>query len=742
MRGIRWTVAAVLCGLALVACNGEEPPEEPGEPPGEEPEEPDEDPPEEPDEEPGGEGPGGGAAPGGGGLAGANCPIIPPPTERDPDGQQGLVRIIADAIDEALRERKGCPGAFGDPHLRTHDGLTFSFQAAGEFRLVEGPGIQIQARFEPVAGYTTVSRTTAVAVEVGGSVVEVALPADAPVLVDGEPLATDLFEPEGGGVIALFTEAVVVVWPDGTGAMRVDNRGDEGSSVRRNLDVKVVLGSDVEGQVRGLLGDHDGDARNDLVDTAGDVLALTCSGWCSDDHDTVHGRLAPSWQVTAQTSLFTYPPGGGPDDFLVPGFPERVTSVDTRAAEEDCWRAGVFQTDAVQACLLDVALTGDAAWALSAAEAQILPQLSTSDRCEPRVGGSAGLERGDPARRGAGTGTAATAEELWRAADPDTGQAVAVDAVAIGDDAVAVAVARTIRLLDAQDGTVRWSAEVDERVRSVTLTDEVVLVAEPGRLVAFDRQDGSTCFAVPMPGLTARSVAPTGEALVVTAIVDNGPLTVVLMVDLAGDAAGLRWLEVTGRSNPVGQLGISTAIVGDGAVVLDDRSTLTARDLTTGEELWRADALARPADHPGAIADGVVYAADQALGVVALDLATGEELWRGEREGREGASGGLAVGPEQVVSAGDGELRAHARSDGRRLWQLDLDGRARSAPVISGDTVVVVDDGGVRFVAVGDGAPRAQIALDGAFDGTLHVSPGGTVAYLDRGRQLVLLESG
>lgn len=73
--------------------------------------------------------------------------------------------------------------------------------------------------------------------------------------------------------------------------------------------------------------------------------------------------------------------------------------------------------------------------------------------------------------------------------------------------------------------------------------------------------------------------------------------------------AGLRWLAVTGHSNPVGRLAVAAPVVGDGAVILDDRSTVTARD-----------------------------------------LATDEELWRGEREGREGASAGLALGPGGTVA--------------------------------------------------------------------------------------------
>ena len=80
---------------------------------------------------------------------------------------------------------------WGDPHLVTLDGITYDLQAVGEFHLLQVPsyGLDVQARFAPWNGSSSVSLMTRIAFQVGDQSVE--LLANNSILVDGKKPAVD-----------------------------------------------------------------------------------------------------------------------------------------------------------------------------------------------------------------------------------------------------------------------------------------------------------------------------------------------------------------------------------------------------------------------------------------------------------------------------------------------------------------------------------------------------------------------
>jgi hypothetical protein len=290
-------------------------------------------------------------------------PPDPPPPPPDPVAGSG-----------------GCGGTtWGDPHLITIDGLTYDFQASGDYILSKSTDpnddFEIQVRYVPGGAF---SYSGAVAARVHGDIVNV-FPASGSsgprIVINGQSLAgTDGLSVSlpGGGAVSVtqgyhqYTKSSVlwatITWPDRT-MLKVFPSSDW-----RNY-VQVFLAPPRLGKVQGLLGNFDGDVTNDLRIRNGAVINAGVS--------ELYGDFRSSWRVAlgSTQSLFVQ----GPDYWnSVPPTALGVGDLDPAQAvraQTVCTNAGVILPSLLAACMVDVVLTGDDNAALSTV--QVDPALVT-----------------------------------------------------------------------------------------------------------------------------------------------------------------------------------------------------------------------------------------------------------------------------------------------------------------------------------------------------------------------------
>lgn|GEM_PF-2643954 len=311
-------------------------------------------------------------------LLGGDDPAIP--GEETDDGVDGGAADGCELRDAQTGTcydgQDGTGQSWGDPHLRTFDGLDYDFQAVGEFVLARFPDddAEVQVRYRPYRDSDRLSTTGAVGIRLPGGVVRVEHPGSGAGSVTvtvaagpsagtssaGDPLAPDGRRTVGDQQVIRSGRTVQVGLPGGGRVFVV---------VRPALlDVTVVSGGR---PVTGLLGDADGDRGNDLRTAVGQVVdpAAPSAG-------EIYGRYADSWRLTDATSVLPYPDGTGTDDFTDRDFPAGPTTLaglparQRAAAMALCRHVGVTDPALLAGCVLDVAATGEPAFTAGAAGAQ------------------------------------------------------------------------------------------------------------------------------------------------------------------------------------------------------------------------------------------------------------------------------------------------------------------------------------------------------------------------------------
>lgn len=267
----------------------------------------------------------------------------------------------------ALNQRRNCTPrsgrSFGDPHMVSYDGVSYSFQTAGEFVLSQSSdkSFVVQTRQRPQTD--EFSLNTAVAMNVNGDRVAIYAnekPDDfgGALRVNGAPtiVPNQVIYLERGGVIRYVENQYQVTWP--TGEKLVAEVRRTGGMGFLNLTLQSYPCAD---QVGGLLGNGNGVSNDDFNGKDPQRNATFASmGIFSNDELERASRateqayltflaqdFADQWRILQEESLFDYAAGESTLTYTDRSFPRIHRSIHDldenrrNQAMNECRRAGV-----------------------------------------------------------------------------------------------------------------------------------------------------------------------------------------------------------------------------------------------------------------------------------------------------------------------------------------------------------------------------------------------------------------
>lgn len=254
-----------------------------------------------------------------------------------------------------------CADGCGKPHLRTYDGSSYPFHAAGEFTLAHadvGPDFEIQMRTRPggdmscrgdIEACQQITVITAVAMDIDGTRVALYRDRQPHLYIDGEPverISDDALSslPPTAGIHQKSEYSYRFDWPSGE-ALEVQI-GDF------YLDLHGILPTARYGQVSGLWGNFTNIASDDFTTRSGEVIEKPVT------FDVFYDEFVESWRIDADDSLFDYDDGESPDDLITGELPEHNLTVsdlpaDLRAEAQEACSDVVGQPD-LNWCIFDV----------------------------------------------------------------------------------------------------------------------------------------------------------------------------------------------------------------------------------------------------------------------------------------------------------------------------------------------------------------------------------------------------
>jgi outer membrane protein assembly factor BamB len=304
----------------------------------------------------------------------------------------------------------------------------------------------------------------------------------------------------------------------------------------------------------------------------------------------------------------------------------------------------------------------------------------------------------------------------------------------------------TVRALDSASGRTRWQTDTEIELSAGPGAGEglVVVGSAGGDLVALDAATGTQRWRVRTPGEILAPPLVARERVVVRLV--DGRLRALGVADgkelwMAEDQVPR--LSLRGTSAPVR--------AGDAVIAGFDSGKVLAVGLEAGDILWQAQVssargrteLERLADVDATVqVDGNdVFAVGYQGRVVMLAVDTGQIWW-----GRDLSSyRGLAIDADQLyVSSSEGDVFALRRRDGSVLWQQQgLRRRATGSPAVVGPAVVVGDfDGYLHWL---DRDSGRFIARERPGDARISAAPlvvGDRLYVIDEGGGITAFRSG
>ncbi|XP_015769331.1 PREDICTED: mucin-like protein [Acropora digitifera] len=257
---------------------------------------------------------------------------------------------------EAYIPPRRAPG-FGDPHVITLDGRNYTFNGLGEYTMinVQDNFFQLQARTRLAKGGGTATVfSAAVAKEQNASIVQCNLKEEGglEVLIDGQ-IFQEFYNLSNVSVILNDSVAVsrprgnsfLVTYPSGISVTVTDIQG--------SLSIVFAAPLSFQGQTKGLLGTWNDDQEDDFLTPDGSILPSNATG------RQVHFNFGLKWQLSDNTTLFTYKPGESTSTFTNASFIPIFLDEPIQFASDELRIAAELACQGDVNCMFDIASTGD-----------------------------------------------------------------------------------------------------------------------------------------------------------------------------------------------------------------------------------------------------------------------------------------------------------------------------------------------------------------------------------------------
>lgn len=339
-------------------------------------------------------------------------------------------------------------------------------------------------------------------------------------------------------------------------------------------------------------------------------------------------------------------------------------------------------------------------------------------------------------------------QRVWSTSVGGGGEKLRLALALAEQDGTVFAAARNgrVRAIDATNGRTRWQTDTKLELSAGPGVGDglVVIGTNGGRLVALDAASGQQRWTAQM----------TGEVLATPLVADGR--VVVRSVDgrlraLSASDGAEAWavedqvprLSLRGTSPPVR---VADTVVGG-----FDSGRVMAVSLSSGETLWQAQLstprgrseLERLADVDAAVrvSGGDVYAVGYQGRIAMMALDTGQIWWARDISSYRG----LDLDGDQIyVSTSEGDVVAMRRRDGSVIWQQEgLKRRGLGTPAVYAGTVVVGDfDGYLHWLDRDSGRFVARERPGNTRFATTPIVSGDRLFVIDDGGKVAAFRAG
>jgi outer membrane protein assembly factor BamB len=283
---------------------------------------------------------------------------------------------------------------------------------------------------------------------------------------------------------------------------------------------------------------------------------------------------------------------------------------------------------------------------------------------------------------------------------------------------------REVHCFDAADGKLLWQKPVETPVGAAMEPPEVLedtgfacptTATDGRRVVAMFANGDIACFDYAGKRLWARNLGPIKSSYGYASSLNLYRGTVLVLLDqgtpgkmnsslLALDLGTGKTAWETKRQVP--NSWATPTLVNTGQreeLITCARPWVTSYDPATGKELWQAKVLDGDIAPSPVFGGGMIFAVNTGAKLAAIraggqgDITATHLAWTAE-DGLPEIVSPLTDGKIVLLVTTDGTLTCYAASDGKKLWEKELDHIFKSSPTLVGDRIYLMTEKGLMFI--------------------------------------------